>query len=122
MTVLLSIKKNYVDQILDNTKTFELRRRFTKEKITKILIYETSPTMRVVGSVKVKNIHNENIKDIWNLTKNKNGVLETEFNEYFKNKDRGVAIELESAVRFVKPKKLSHYNIKYPPQSFQFIR
>ena len=49
MRVLLSIKHIYVEQILNNTKSFELRRRFTNKEIKEILIYETSPKMKVVG-------------------------------------------------------------------------
>ena len=74
MRVLLSIKHIYVEQILNNTKSFELRRRFTNKEIKEILIYETSPKMKVVALAQVLKVHKDKLDVIWDLTYKKNGV------------------------------------------------
>ena len=45
-----------------------------------------------------------------------------EFDNYFQNKEEGVAIELGKIKTFKNPKDLSHYNIVRAPQSFQFVK
>lgn len=52
-TILLSIHPEYVRQILAGTKKFEFRRSVAKRNVDRILIYSTSPEMKVVGSVSV---------------------------------------------------------------------
>ena len=49
--LLMSINPEHVDNILAGTKKFEFRKSKCKEKIDSIIIYSTSPIMRVVAEV-----------------------------------------------------------------------
>ena len=49
--LLMSINPEHVDNILAGTKKFEFRKTKCKEKIESIVIYSTSPIMRVVADV-----------------------------------------------------------------------
>ena len=49
-TVLLSIRPEFVEMILNGEKHFEYRRiPFRRENINRMIIYATSPVCRVVG-------------------------------------------------------------------------
>ena len=108
--------------ILNGSKKFELRRRFTSKDVKNILIYETSPTMKVVGEIKIKKIHILPLEELWSLTAKSNGVSKEEFFKYYKGLSEGIAIEVIEPKKFGKPEKLDKYDISKPPQSFQFIK
>ena len=56
--VLLSIKPQYADKILSGDKKFEFRRLLYKSpNVKKIIIYATSPVMRVIGEFDVATVH-----------------------------------------------------------------
>ena len=62
----MSIKPKYAQPILDRTKTFEFRKSiFARSDIDKIVIYSSSPRMRIVGYFKFKKILKENPKTLW---------------------------------------------------------
>lgn len=54
--LLMSINPEHVDNILAGTKKFEFRKNKCKEEIDSIIIYSTSPIMRVVAEVEVKEL------------------------------------------------------------------
>ncbi len=122
MKILLSMHKRYIDKMISGEKTFELRRRFTKRKVNKLYIYETAPTKRVVANANINKVHKLPLNLLWNLTKNSCGITKKEFFEYFKDLDSGYAIELNNFNEYKNKKHLSSFNIKFPPQSFQFIK
>ena len=63
-SILLSINPQYVESILNGTKEYEFRKN-----IDKIIIYSTSPIMKVVGEAEVDDILIGDPEMIWQLTK-----------------------------------------------------
>ena len=49
--ILLSIKPEYVDRILAGTKKYEYRKRLARSNSSVLLVYSTSPVMKVVAKV-----------------------------------------------------------------------
>ena len=49
MTVLLSIKPDYVEKILDGSKKYEFRKIIFNDNIQRIMIYSSSPVKKIVG-------------------------------------------------------------------------
>jgi len=47
----LSIKPEYVEGILNETKKFEFRKRLADKSVERIIIYSTLPIKQVVGEV-----------------------------------------------------------------------
>ena len=47
--LLLSIKPEYVEKILQGEKKFEYRKRLAKEDVSYIYVYSTAPSMKVVS-------------------------------------------------------------------------
>ena len=64
--VLMSIKPKYAMQILNGTKTFEYRKnRFRRQNIDSIVIYATSPVMKVIGEVQLVGVLEDEPEIIW---------------------------------------------------------
>lgn len=67
--ILLSINPNHVENILNGTKKYEFRKKACKRQIDKILIYCTTPIMKVVGEAEVEDILIDNPEVIWKKQK-----------------------------------------------------
>ncbi|CAM3167937.1 ASCH domain-containing protein [Leuconostoc rapi] len=124
MKALLSIKPEYVRQILAGTKKYEYRRIiFARQDVSSIVIYSTLPDGLVVAEVEVRNILKGSKSKIWNETKGFSGISRAELFDYFDNKDEVYAIELGKVTPYLEPKSLKEFNpsIKAAPQSFIYI-
>ncbi|NLC92535.1 MAG: ASCH domain-containing protein [Treponema sp.] len=119
--ILLSINPEYSNQILQGTKKYEFRRILPKRTVDEILIYSTSPDMKVVGSVKVNEILMDTPINLWQKTKQHAGISEEKFLAYFENKETAFAYQLGAVKKYAHPKKLSDYGIQTAPQSFVYI-
>jgi len=122
MEILISIKPEYTEKILNNTKHYELRRSFSKKEINKLIIYSTSPKSRVVWEVKVEKVIHKPIDELRNLTKDKSCVTKEFFYKYFKWKEYWYAIKLTNPIQYSTPKELKNYKIKRPPQNYCYIK
>ena len=73
-----------------------MRRKAPRVKPERALIYESSPTKRLVAWAVVEEIIKEELGQLWNSTKHSNGVTKEEFFDYFQGLDEGFAIKLGS--------------------------
>jgi len=120
--VLLSIKPQYADKILNGDKKFEFRRLLYKSpNVEKIIIYATSPVMKVIGEFDVATVHSMELEDLWERTMEFSGIEKDFYDSYFVGKDIGHAIEVKKAKRYSKPKYLKDFNISHAPQSFVYL-
>lgn len=120
-TILLSIKPEYTESILAETKKFEFRRQVAKRHVDRILIYSTAPEMKVVASVTVLGVLKETPQDLWQKTKEFSGISHDKYMEYFSKKEFAYAYQLGEVKKFKKAKDLSEYGISAAPQSFVYI-
>ena len=119
--IIISIHPKYVEQILSEEKKYEYRTRICSKNINKIYIYETSPKMMIVAEVEIVQVLKDTPKNIWNKTHKAGGINLEDFNKYFKNKEYAYAYELGEITKYDKPKSLSDFGIKSPPQSFVYV-
>ena len=119
--ILLSINPEYSAKILEGIKKYEYRRQIAKRDVDEILIYSTAPEMRIIGSVKVKEVLSESPLDLWNKTCHNSGICKEKYMAYFSGKERAYAYRLGEITPFNPPKKLSDFGIKTAPQSFMYI-
>jgi predicted transcriptional regulator len=120
--VLLSIKPQFADKILNGDKKYEFRRLLYKSpNVEKIIIYATSPIMKVIGEFDVAMVHSMEIEALWEKTMEYSGIEKQYYDSYFKGKETGHAIEVKHATRYSEPKTLKDYNIGHAPQSFVYI-
>lgn len=119
--ILLPIKKEYVDLILDGKKKFEFRKRLCKEDISKIIIYETAPTKLVVGEVQVEEKLILPKDELWRLTQNYAGVEKQFYDQYFEKQRNACAYKLGKAVRYEVPIELISFGVNGVLQSFAYV-
>lgn len=122
--VLLSIKPEFVEEIIEGRKKFEYRKSiFKRDDITSVVIYATKPYGKVVGEFEIENIIQDRPSNIWKETKQYSGISRKFFNEYFRGRDTGFAIQIKEFIKYDTPMDLDYYdkNIKAAPQSFCYI-
>ena len=125
MKALLSIKPEFVEEIIEGGKKFEYRKKlFKRSDISSIVVYATKPYGKVVGEFEIETILEENIDKLWSDTKHLSGISEEFFYEYFKDRDSGFAIQIKKFKEYKKHLELSEFDstIKTAPQSFCYIR
>lgn len=122
MKVLMSIKPEFANKIFSGEKCFEFRRSIFKNKdIDTIVVYSSSPVMKVIGEFKIKNILHEDIEELWNKTKDQSGIQKSFFLSYFTGKEKGYAIEIANPVLYEQPLCIKKDLNKTPPQSFCYL-
>ena len=119
--MLLSINPEHVENILSGNKQFEFRKIKCKSDVDKIVIYSTSPVMRVVGEVEVLEVIVDTPDKVWELTAEFAGITKRSFDMYFENKEKAVAYRLGKVKKYKRPLKLMDLGISFAPQSFVYI-
>lgn len=119
--LLMSINPVHVDNILTGTKKYEFRKTRCKKDIDTIVIYSTSPVMRVVAEVEVKGIIEDSPQNVWKQTSSAAGIDKNFFDKYFSGKESAVAYILGKVNRFNTPRLLSDYGVKAAPQSYVYL-
>ena len=120
--ILMPINPCYVEEILAGRKKYEYRKiKAKKNNINKIIIYSTSPVMKVVAEVDVEEIIEETPEKMWELTKNYSGITEDFYYKYYKNKKSAIAYKLGNVKKYKEPKNLSEIGIDFIPQSFVYL-
>lgn len=118
----MPINPEYVDEILSGNKKYEYRKIKAKRKnIDKMIIYSTSPIMRVVAEVDVEGIIEASPEKLWEQTKEYSGITKDFYFKYYKNKENAIAYKLGNIKVYDKPKKLCDIGINYVPQSFIYL-
>ena len=120
--ILMPINPEYVDEILAGRKKYEYRKiKAKRNNIDKIIIYSTSPIMKVVAEVDIKEILEEEPEKLWEMTKNESGITKEFYNKYYKNKNTAIAYKLGTIKVYDEPKNLNDIGINYVPQSFVYL-
>lgn len=120
--ILMPINPEYVDEILSGNKKYEYRKIKAKRKnIDKMIIYSTSPIMRVVAEVDVEGIIEASPEKLWEQTNEYSGITKDFYSKYYKNKENAIAYKLGNIKVYDKPKKLCDIGINYVPQSFIYL-
>ena len=119
--MLLSINPEYVEMIFSGIKKYEFRKSQCKRHIDGIIIYCTSPVMKVVGEVAVTSILVDEPDKIWQTVKNEAGITRKFYNQYYSGRRNAVAYHLGNIEQYKEPKELKDFGISHAPQSFVYI-
>jgi predicted transcriptional regulator len=124
--ILLSIKPEFVKEILNGNKRIELRR--TRPNISKndlMIFYSTTPQCAICGSARVMNVTSNNPASIWKEHNKTLGISQNAFNSYFENKKTAFALAFNKVIRFDKEIKLKEIQTKIKnfraPQSYRYL-
>ena len=84
MKILLSIKPEYAEKILNGEKHFEFRKKLPKNiAITKVVIYATKPIGKIIGEFEINRFLSTTPNELWKLTKDHSGIAKKFFDQYF---------------------------------------
>ena len=123
LNVLISIKPQYVKEILLGNKRYEYRKRMFKKEIDKVYIYSTSPEQKIVGYFKYTHYKVGTPEEIWQETNLFSGINKDAYFEYFKGRKEAYAIQIEEIYEFDKvidPKEV--FQKFTPPQSYMYLK
>jgi predicted transcriptional regulator len=123
MKVLLSIKPEYAEKILNGQKHFEFRKSIPRSPgIKTVVIYATLPVGKVLGEFDIEEVLSAAPSHLWTLTSKKAGIPRSFFQEYFKGRTVAYAIRVREARRYEKPLSLkSVLHGRSAPQSFCYL-
>lgn len=122
MKVLLSIKPEYAEKILQGHKKFEFRRTIFKfPEVTKVVIYASSPVQKIIGEFEVDQILTLKLGELWKKTKQDSGIDKEFYDSYFAGKEIGHAIKVKKVKRYANYLDLEDLQIKQAPQSFIYL-
>lgn len=119
--MLLSINPEHVENILNGKKLFEFRKVRCREEVEKIIIYSTSPVMKVVGEAQLLEIIVDDPKQVWKMTSEYAGITKSFYDQYYCNKEKAVAYRLGKVKKYSKPLSLSDFGLNFAPQSFVYV-
>ena len=120
--LLMSINPEHVENILSGNKKFEFRKTKCKEHVDSIIIYSTSPVMKIVAEAEVTDIIEDTPQAIWKKTKYAAGIDKSFFDADYEGRSTAVAYVLGKIIRYESPKFLSDYGVKAAPQSYVYVR
>lgn len=123
MKVLLSIKPEYANQILEGKKLFEFRKSvFKKIGVKTIVIYATMPIGKIIGEFEVSEIMSGHPSEVWEATAKYSGITLPFFNNYFNGRKTAHAIKVKNPVRYETPIELTNVlKSGVAPQSFCYL-
>lgn len=124
--LFLSVRPKYAAQILQGTKTVDLRRLYpTVSKGDKVVLYISSPTKAVQATATVESISCAEPSKLWKEVRDRAGVTRVEFDDYFSDAAKGVAIHIKNVQKLKYPIPLSTLRQLWPnfrpPQSYRYF-
>ena len=119
---LLSIRPEYVKQIIEGTKKVEFRKKLFSNTVKKALVYSSSPQKRIVGYFNVTNVIVDTPIKVWNKYEKVGGIRKEKYDDYYKNSKCAYAIEIEKFFSFSTPLNPQDFDKSFrPPQSFCYV-
>ncbi|MBO5592120.1 MAG: hypothetical protein J5913_04070 [Prevotella sp.] len=103
MDAILSIKPQFVEEIIAGRKGYEFRKKGFKRNVNTVFVYASSPVCRIIGEFKLGNVLEGTPEKIWSLTAQRSGITKSFFDEYFMKHDVSFALEIKSFKRYSTP-------------------
>ena len=133
--IMLPIKPEYVEKIFDGLKRYEYRKRIPNHPISQIVIYETSPVSKVVGTVDVDEIISQRPDTLYRETERWAGISKEKYDKYFGITDElreeyfqgnpcwgsAYAYSLNHPTIFSSPVPIEKYGLSGAPQSYVYL-
>ncbi len=97
--VLLSIKPEFAEKIMNGQKNVEFRKRCFDKCIRHVYVYASSPVRKIVGRFEVEEIEEGHPEKLWCNHHEDGGISRQDYNSYFQHRSHGYAILIKKAVR-----------------------
>jgi predicted transcriptional regulator len=124
--LFLSLRPRFAELLLSGEKTVELRRvRPNVAPGTRVLLYASSPEMKLVGRAEVAEVQVAPTAQIWKEHGPQTGISRKEYDEYLDGLDDAVSIKLVKIRRLDEPRPLQDLRARIagfqPPQSYRYL-
>ena len=120
--MLLSIRPEYVEGIIEGKKLYEYRKFRCREDVEKIIIYATEPWKKIVCEAEIADIVEGDLLSVWNQTKEYSGISYNSFRKYYRGKKTAFAYRLKNLIIYDKPLFLEDIGVSCAPQSYRYIK
>jgi len=118
----VSIKPNYVKEIIAGNKRVEFRKIGFNKNVEHVIVYSSSPDQRVIGYFDIIGIDEDSTIRLWKKYKNISGLNYADFKNYYSEHQRGTALLMDNLYLLPKPIKLNKLkNDLYPPQNYVYL-
>ena len=118
---LLSIHPEFVEKIFDGSKTIELRRTKLRD-VQHVVVYATSPVMKIVGHFDVEEIVEDTPNNLWRDYRATTGIDKKRFFQYYENRKLAVGIKIKQTHLLATPRKITFLSPDLtPPQSVRYL-
>lgn len=122
MKALLSIKPEFVDEILAGRKKYEYRKRIFKKQVDSVIIYASMPVGRIIGEFIIGEIISSKPEDVWKKTKKYSGISHDFYSAYFYGKEEAYAIEIKQFIPYDDPiNPYEFFDDFIAPQSYRYV-
>jgi predicted transcriptional regulator len=122
MNLIISVKPKYVNEILAGRKKYEYRKSIFKKPVNKIYIYSCCPQKKIVGYFFYNCFIQGTPEYIWKQTSTVSGISESEFFNYFKNKNDAIALKINHFYPFTVFPDISVISANFcAPQSYRYL-
>lgn len=123
--VIISIRPEYANKIIDGEKKIELRRKFPIQEIEGgiALIYASSPIQKIIGHAIIKEVKKLSINELWKKYGKQACVTKDFFLDYFNGLDEGFALILDNPIKLADPLDIRRMESEFcvsAPQSFRY--
>ncbi|HEY3404711.1 MAG TPA: ASCH domain-containing protein [Ohtaekwangia sp.] len=124
--LLISVKPEFAEKILNGTKTVELRKCSPNVNVgDSVIIYSTLPEKAIVGTCIVEQVIKKSPRQLWRTHSRFTGIDKTRYFEYFRFSDIAIGIVLTSISRLEKKLPLDSVRKTLPqfspPQTFAYL-
>lgn len=100
MNAILSIKPQFVEEIVAGKKKFEYRKSVFKQPVEKVYVYASAPISKVIGEFQPMDVVAGTPGDVWKDTKKFSGITKKFFDEYYKGRKTAYAIVIQNFVKY----------------------
>jgi predicted transcriptional regulator len=127
LTILLSIKPKYANEILNGVKEYELRKGVVFKPGCRVVLYASSPLKAVVGQFTAGRVYTGKPDEVVSFvrTTRPRGVSEEDISYITGKKCRVSAIEVTNPVRYTRIIPLSELRkcgLQNPPRSYIVLK
>lgn len=100
MNAILSIKPQFIEEIVAGKKKFEYRKSVFKQPVEKVYVYASAPISKVIGEFQPVDVVTGAPGDVWKETKEFSGITKILFDEYYKGRKIAYAIVIQNFVKY----------------------
>jgi predicted transcriptional regulator len=120
--ILLSIFPQFAQAILRGEKKVEFRKPTIRATVTHVVIYATSPQMRVVGFFEVKEVHRHSPRKLWERFGRVGSITRRDFFRYYDGHNEAICFEVGHVWILEQPLPLEAIHRRLsPPQGFRYL-